>query len=165
MSLKWSNMHSTNKGILIAADLRKSPFYECLSTMSGAYLTSLSRQSRLWHRPRIGFCSQCFLFLCLQPLHMLGPDPTTYTFPHALFSVMYSGWSIIIGFCCVNSLGSLMCGTLRSLPCLQSISWYQLKNEHRLDCLFHLMSKISKVVMKGFTYNFCVFRENNKNKR
>ena len=92
VSLKWSSMHSANKEYSIVANLRKSLslFCECLSTMSNAHLTSFPRQSRLWHGPMIGFCSQHFLFLCSQPLHVQGSDPTTQTFPHALVGGTYN---------------------------------------------------------------------------
>ena len=70
----WSGPTCTQpiRGVSIVADLRRSLSLscKCLSTMSDAYLISFLRQSRLWHELRIELCSQCFLFLCSQPLHV-----------------------------------------------------------------------------------------------
>ena len=73
-------------------------FCECLSTMLSAYLTFFPRQSRLWHGLRIELCSQRFLFLCSQPLHVQGPDSTTQTFPHVLVGGMYKAVNKLVNF-------------------------------------------------------------------
>ena len=67
MFLKWSNMHSTNKGCL---HLKKSPSPFLWVLEYHVRCLSYFLPKAVKHGPRIGSFSQRFLFLCSQPFHV-----------------------------------------------------------------------------------------------